>query len=274
MIGFTLLVGGTDYRHFSMLWDQPQQGRNMNMADLMLWAEFDPIWANRGKAIEGYAEYENALCGLFAVLSDMTTSTATVVFYKIINTSARLSILKKLLHKKFATKFNAFWTPLSKEAQNLDLKRNEIAHWVAAINTNFTPDNKILMGITLIPPAHLGAKQSPEHLTSSDLVDYRKKCDDISGTINAFSTRLAPPKEGEEKDEPSPDRYQQPFVYPLPEDSQSPLRRAEPEFHPQSFPPPLRLLRPNPNGQGCGVWPAREWDDTQFQAAMSIPRSE
>ena len=96
--------------------------------------EQDQIWAERGKAIQSYALLEQSLNMLFSQLSDTTESVAGTIFYKISNASARNSIIEKLLKTKYNAKFNLFWNSYLKLLRPIDLRRNEIVHWVAALS--------------------------------------------------------------------------------------------------------------------------------------------
>src|SRR5436190_2960490 len=130
----TFLIGSEDTKLYSMTDGVKRPTKNIPLGEVIQWVEYDPIWKHRGKAVQGYADLERALCMLLVTLSGMSWETAVTIFYKITNTQARNGILEKLLHKKCGTKFNPFWNPFAKDLRILDLERNKIVHWVAAAN--------------------------------------------------------------------------------------------------------------------------------------------
>jgi hypothetical protein len=244
----TFLIGATEAHLYSMTDGVRRKDNNIPLQDVIDWAKYDPIWATRGKAIQGYADLENALCHLLVAVSDMSWQAAITIFYKITNTNARNSILEKLLHQKCSTKYNVFWNPLSQEIRQIDLKRNEIVHWLAAANAQMNSEGQLLVGVTLIPPASVVAKTSKIHITSSDLHKFAIRCDEIARITSGLAMRIKPVEGGPPVDETLPDIFQQPFVYPLPAGHRYLSAIVEPEIHPQSFPASLRLLRPAPDG--------------------------
>jgi hypothetical protein len=96
----TFLIGTTDPELYSMSDGIKRADNNIQLTEVIHWAEYDPIWANRGKAVQAYAQLESALNHLLQVTSGMSWEASAAVFYKITNTNARNSILEKLLHQK------------------------------------------------------------------------------------------------------------------------------------------------------------------------------
>lgn len=229
---------------------------NVNLADLIELVEYDPIWVHRGKAIQAYAELENSLNRLFSALSDTTWETAATIFYKIINTDARRSIIEKLLHQKCGAKFNPFWNQLTRELRDIDGRRNEIAHWLAAVVHMINSQQHLLLGVILIPAASVANHRIEPRLTTSDLIRFRKKCEDLERLAGGLAARIKPPHPDmpTPSDEPSLDIYQQPLVYPLPEDHPLNGPPEAPRTHPQSFPPSLRFLRAAAGSPHLEVW--------------------
>jgi len=257
MIVSTFLVNAgdpADPKVYSMVDVTPKATRNMELDQVIQWAEHDPFWIYRGKAIQGYAHLESALCALLVAVSDMKWEAAATIFYKITNTSARNSILEKLLHHTFGAKFNPFWNPLSQEIRALDLKRNEIVHWLAAATVMFNSNTQLMMGITLVPPASIHHKGSRPQITANDLIEFARKCDETSAALHQFAMRLKPPDAMPDKSEPWLDIYQLPLTYPLPEGHPLKLPAAKPRTHPQSFPASLVFLHPTPDGKGLQFW--------------------
>jgi hypothetical protein len=108
----TFLIGATEPRLYSMTDGVSRESPNVPLEDVIKWARYDPIWAARGEAIQGYASVESGLSNLLRALTGMAHEAALTIFYKITNTNARNSILEKLLHQKCGAKFNVFWNPL------------------------------------------------------------------------------------------------------------------------------------------------------------------
>lgn len=188
----------------------------------------DAIWTSRGKAIHGYAQLESALCAVLASLSGMSHSVAAEVFYKITNSSARNGILEKLLHKKYGTIYNAFWNEYLRQLRTLDLKRNEIVHWLGAVYISPKDDGALYVGVGLIPPARANDVQDAPFLTAADLEIFETKCEEFAHMAFSFS-QIENPKYGSLRD-----TFQQPFVYPLPKDHPLFRQPLEPDNQPQS----------------------------------------
>jgi hypothetical protein len=141
-------------------------------------AETDLIWANRGKAIQSYAILEQALCHVLATIGDMNMETAATIFYRITNTGSRNAILERLLHKKHGNRFNSFWSTCLKDLRQIDIKRNQIVHWLSAANVALNTENMMIVGVTLIHPSSVGEQKPPAHqMTSKDLIEFSERCD-------------------------------------------------------------------------------------------------
>jgi len=227
---------------------------NIDMAQVIELAEYDPIWAYRGKAIQAYATLESTLNHLLVSLTGMAWEDASIVFYKIVNTGSRRSIFEKLLQRKFGTKFNPFWNDFVRQLRVIDDKRNEIAHWVGATYMMVNVSQLMLMGCVLIPPASLHTKASSPRITINDLIAFREKCTEFASLASGFAMRIKPPEGMPDQGEPWFDIYQLPFVYPLPEGHPSKLKTAIQRTHPQAFPASLRFLRPQASTGHLEVW--------------------
>jgi len=250
----TFLIGATEPHLYSMTDGVSRTDNNIPLADVLAWAKHDPIWAARGKAIQGYAELESALCHLLIAVTGMSWEAGVTIFYKITNTNARSTILEKLLHQKSGTKFSAFWNPYVKELRQIDLKRNEIVHWLAAANVLMNPNGQIAVGVTLIPPGSVHTKSSHIHITSRDLYKFAIKCDHFARLARGLATRIKPPDGVPVVDETLPDIFQQPFLYPLPEGHPYLSSNIEPETHPRSCPESLLFLHLAPDGKNLQRW--------------------
>ncbi len=220
MTTFIFLLGDTNAELYSSHEpNRSQTPNNIQMDDVIRLAESDPFWALRGKAIQGYAELENALSSLMAELSGMPRENASTVFYKITNTGSRTSILERLLNLKHGSRYNPFWNAYFKELRVLDARRSEIAHWIAAANTVLDDNNILHVGVSLIHPDQTGKGPIPEQRLSKHLVEFQAKCEIFAHLANMFTFSVNP----HESADPANisawlEIFQQPLVYPLPKD--------------------------------------------------------
>jgi hypothetical protein len=201
--------------HYSMTDGIVRRDRNIPLDDALKLAQQHPIWANRGKAIQSYAILEQSLSRALADLGDMARETAATIFYKITNTDSRRNILEKLLHKKYGTRFNAFWNAYLKELRYIDLKRNAIVHWLSVMYVALNTDNVMIIGIELIPPSYTGGEPS-EHITSDDLTAFAQKCDVFGRLCGMFVSATSDKLMPDEIRSSWLEICQQPLVYPLP----------------------------------------------------------
>src|SRR3990167_130630 len=210
MSTFVFRIGGANPDLYSLTDNTQRTDNNIPLDAVIAMAEMDPIWAHRGKAIQGYAQLESALCFLMSSLGNIPLPTATTIFYKITSTGSRNSILEKLLHEKHGSKFNLFWNAYFKELRPIDLKRNEIVHWLAAANAALNVDNMLIVGVTLIPTASVGNADTTG-ITSTELIAFQTKCDEFA-RLAAMFVMATQPESGTAPDsmEPWLDIFQQP----------------------------------------------------------------
>ena len=76
MATFLFLIGGEDKELYTMSDGVVRPRREMPLDEVIQWAEKDAIWANRGKAIQGYAQVESSLCSVMADLGGFPQETA------------------------------------------------------------------------------------------------------------------------------------------------------------------------------------------------------
>ena len=181
-------------------------------------AEGDLFWANRGKAINSYASLEQALCTLFSQVGEMKSDVAGVIFFKITNTMARNSIIEKLIGKKHGTTYNLFWNAYLRELRTIDLKRNEIVHWVAVTNVAVDSKSVLHVGVSLAPPNFWGQTATSPRIVSSDLLAFSKKCSDFARLASMFYLATNGSMMDSADAAPWLDIFQQPLIYPLPAD--------------------------------------------------------
>ena len=208
--------------------------RNLPLDDALNLAHQDPIWANRGKAIQSYAMLEQALSRLMGELGSISLQTAVAIFYRITNTGLRTKTLEKLLRNKHGTQFNSFWNPYFKELRQIDTKRAEIAHWLSIMYAALSDTNVMMIGVSLIPPSYTGGEPT-ERITSSDLIEFSIKCDVFMRLCNMFcaATEAASDMPDEIKT-PWLDIFRRPLVYPLPKDHLLFRQPSKPQTPPQS----------------------------------------
>jgi hypothetical protein len=169
------------------------------------------LWAVRGKAVQAYANLEQALCILMGSLSDVHPKVSGIIFFKIVSTGARTSILEKLLHNKFDTKYNLFWNSFVKLLKQVDGIRNEIVHWNAVV----TADIKGSVELTLMPPNIFGSNPNTPSHNVDGILEFINKCNYLTRLGSMFNMILFPPKDWSEEDQKIwRDLYQQPIEYP------------------------------------------------------------
>jgi hypothetical protein len=238
MTTFVFLMGSTDPEIYSVRDDTPLKDKNIPIDRAIELAEVDPIWAQRGKAIQAYAFLESALSMLFASVADISPQVAGTIFYKITNTASRNSILEKLIVEKHGAKYNPFWNSYLKELRVIDLKRNEIVHWLAAANINVDNEQRLIVGVTLMPPNIAKHDEDTPRVMRKDLKAFQDKCDVFARIANMFAIFTKPDAE---PTEPWLGIFQQPFLYPPPEGHPILRKRAAPQTPPQ----PSETSQPN-----------------------------
>jgi hypothetical protein len=213
----TFLIGSTNRAHYSLTDGVVRPDKRIDLGDAIKIADQDTIWATRGKAIQGYAMLEQALCMLFADLAGTTHDIALIIFYKITSADSRNKILEKLLHKKHGRKFNLFWNAYFKELHKIDLKRNEIVHWLSAMNAAMNTQDMMIVGIGLIHPASLGQGTPPgTQLVPADLTDFAIKCEIFARLCTMFISATSHAEKMGAGAQPWLDIFQQRLIYPLP----------------------------------------------------------
>lgn len=217
--------------------------------DLKTLGQNHPIWAARAQAIQMYAHLEQTLCLLLAVLIRSSPEVSAIIFFKIVNTGQRLSILDKILRLRYGTIYVEFWNSYEKMLRPIDVARNEIVHWNAAIMQSYDSNT---WDVVLTPPTELNRERHPDTqtLTTDAINEFGKKCEFLSTLGRGFVgvLRATPPVSEDESLGLHPcrtdaewgawllawrDICQQPVVYP------------PPSSHPicQMWPEPRSLLR-------------------------------
>lgn len=171
----------------------------------------------RGCAIQEYTGVEFALCALLSHLLGTTSDYAAIVFYRIINSSARTRILDDLYQKRHGDKFASHWKSLLKTLRTLDQRRNEIVHWHKISAVTVTDDGSVPTGAWLSPPAFWASDGDHPEIGLTDLAEFVSQCNVVHRSMGMLTSFLSGhlPDEAETKWQPI---FEQPFVYPLPDD--------------------------------------------------------
>lgn len=74
----------------------------------------------RGYAISSYSELEQSLCMLFGGLADLSQDVAALIFFRIVNTRSRLSILEYLFKNRFGSNFNLLRNSIVNHVKDLE----------------------------------------------------------------------------------------------------------------------------------------------------------
>lgn len=177
-------------------------------------AAVDPFWSLRGKAIQHFANVEQALCGVFSAVSELKPDVAAVIFFRITNPRVVGSMLKELLERKYKDTYSVFWNSLAKLTQEAVETRNKIVHWNVA--NCIGPEG--LQAVTLTPPNfyNLGDMKM---LDSSQMEEFTRRCDFIARLYNMFHLFLSRQDIFENdavRKQLWYETFQQPVVYPPP----------------------------------------------------------
>jgi hypothetical protein len=198
----------------------------------------DQFWAIRGHAIQAYANLEQALCRLFAMLSGMDDRTAAIIFFRITNTSARNAIIERLFRGKFQTLFNLFRNSLMADLHPIDSQRNEIVHWNVTNQIDHDSSGNMVVEVIMQPPTFITAA-SPDapRRNTKDLIDFITKCSFYAQLITMFHVTLddrSTTAHNLSEDAVKTWRgiFLQPITYPPPEDHPLSPKPAAPDNQP------------------------------------------
>lgn len=161
----------------------------------------------RGEAINAYAGIEGSLCGLLALMGDMSNETSKIIFFRIVNTRARYSIIKALKKKKFGNEFEIFWKSLFKLVAVIDKERNAIVHWHVRRNVQVGGPAGTRTDIELY---RTGSEYPQPTIREEGLQGFIAKAEFLSSAIQGLRECLAEREEGGDL----PSKYHQALVYP------------------------------------------------------------
>lgn len=179
----------------------------------------------RATAIEQYAKMESALAQLLAHLAGTSEQVASIIYFTIISTRARNTIIAKLLNVRHGTKFDVHWhgcpgkpgqpktSGLLALIRQTDEQRNNIVHWrtTQRISGGMTLDDELVM-----PDFWYRAPDSrPDNITVLTLEKFILKTEFVLRSINMFTWAMSRPQRV------TPDAlktwheiFQQPALYP------------------------------------------------------------
>jgi hypothetical protein len=146
----------------------------------------------------------------------MSQDVAATIFYKITSSGSRNAIIEKLLHKKHGTTFNLFWNSYLKQLRPIDIRRNEIVHWLSASYSTIDENNMIATGVVLIHPAFRDLQQDSPRITLSDLRAFSEQCDVFTRLCNIFTQTTIGNRDSLDNYDAWLQIFQILLVYPLP----------------------------------------------------------
>ncbi len=166
----------------------------------------------RAKAIQSYADLEQALCELFSYLSDTNPQVAGTIYFKITASRARSDILAKLLRMKHKDTYNLFFNSLIKMVAEIDGERNNIIHWhIQGIGDRGKRGQPRFQEMVLLPPNFWTIDENTPAYKLSRLGEFKIKCDFLAkatkGFVDKLNRRVA-------LGVASPDIYRQPLEHP------------------------------------------------------------
>jgi hypothetical protein len=190
----------------------------------------------RAEAIQAYANLEQALCALFAYVGGMSNRIAATIFFRISASGSRRKILEELFREKFkGGSLTMFIASLMRWLGPLEQERNEVVHW-----TVVNHQRNYSVSVSLRPPVFWSRAFDPERGESKDanrLKWFKDKCHfwEIA-CLKFIDAANANSGLNEAARTAWLDIFQQPILYPLPEDHL--LWRTLRELHtpPQSSP--------------------------------------
>lgn len=192
----------------------------LDFSDIDRQAATHPLWAQRGHAIQAYANLEQALCALMAQFGSMPSRTAGTIFFRISNTRTRLRIIEELMKASVGNPYPDFWKQAQSLVGGLDGQRNEIVHWHTVQDVHMTEKGATLTGLTLVPPNFLA--QSTAAHTVETMKAFVQKCAFTSSLLNMYGALLGGHLSGD-AEKAWRDIFRQMIVYPPP--SSHPLFR-------------------------------------------------
>jgi hypothetical protein len=203
--------------------DSMSDEKNIGQAEALRLAmrasQNDPIWEIRGKAIEQYAQLEQALFLMFCGLSGMDVKTGGTIFFRIVNTRARNTVIENLFRNKFSEQMKLFRNSLIRDIGILDKDRNSIVHWHMISPIDVGSDGGLTVRMQLEPPTYWERDENTPCYSSNDIIVFIDKCKFYARVITTFVMINLPASTiahnmSEEIMRPWRDIFQQAIAYP------------------------------------------------------------
>ncbi len=192
----------------------------ISLADAERAAAEHKLWAARGRAIQGYAGLEQALCGIFSLCTGTTFDVAATIFFKISAARSRNEIIKKLIRKRFGATYNLFWNSVwDRLRKHLDTRRNEIVHWSALATVGSDEHGQMTVELCLKPASYWDDPLGDfPRLSAGDMLAFEDECDFYARIIGQFGTTMSGALDASESFDKAPwlAIFQQPLSYPPP----------------------------------------------------------
>lgn len=168
----------------------PTEPKPIDIGEVLRHPGQHDLMLHRGHAVQAYAALEQSLCELLARLLRTERDVAAVVFYRMVNTRSRNSILEKLLRKREESKYNIFFNSLISHIKALDAERNGIVHWHLVTEIGGTGDAPSIAH-SLRPPTFWDSEgdETPQH-TLQSLASFIDKGHFLSRLVTMFSLHL------------------------------------------------------------------------------------
>lgn len=167
----------------------------------------------RARAIDAYADIEQSLSRLLATLLQTDPAAAGIIFFRVVNTRARLTILEDLLKRRHAEKYKGFWNSLVKLIHSVDSTRNEVVHW--HVVHSIREEHGYGSVFYLATPNFWLHRQTSGKLTANDLSAFTVKALFIRRLLDTWVAWLQDHVPLEHANAWR-DIFQQPVVYPPP----------------------------------------------------------
>jgi hypothetical protein len=209
---------------------------NIELEEAIKIAAADEFWAVRAKAIQAYANLEQAMATLFSALAGIKRETRAIIFFKIASSDARNKIVEALFKKFFDDRFDLFRNSLFNQLKPLDRERNEVVHWNAVCRAGH--DGTETTAVVALAPANIYGIKDPTLKTVDDLRTFDAKAQFYARLINMFALmtcEITPAPIPEANRKPWLDIFAQPIAYPPSSDHPLFPKPGTPENHIQAF---------------------------------------
>lgn len=157
-----------------------------SLPDHLAGSGFDHL---RGLAINAYASLEQSLSRALACFGEMPPDVAGLIFFRMVNTRSRMSVLEKLMRRRYGVTYGPFWNSFVRHIESLDKERNKIVHWHRASIVNSGPQPTFFLVSPNIYELNVGSEQ----IGVPDMVAFTIKADFFTRLLNMFILLLNRP---------------------------------------------------------------------------------